>query len=239
LVTDTPGLFDQMTPDAYLDFFGQIYGVPADLRRNRIEELLTMFELLQVRGRHMASFSRGMQQKVALARALLHDPEVVFLDEPTAGLDPMAARAVRSLILRLKDASRSIVLCTHDLDEAERLADTVVILRRGRIVAADAPARLRANAASETRVEIVLSGDCDAASRIAARVHDIVDVAQRTPRSLTYRTRRPASTNPDVIAALVAAGAQIVSVTCETPTLEDVYADVVEAEPAEPAGVPG
>ena len=85
----------------------------------------------------MAGFSRGMQQKVALARALLHEPAVLFLDEPTTGLDPLAARAVRELIVGLKHASRSIVLCTHDLDEAERLADVVAILRQRRVVACD------------------------------------------------------------------------------------------------------
>src|SRR5439155_13081535 len=121
LVTDAPGLHDQMTPVAYLDFFGRVYGLDADARRRRIDELLGLFDLQDVRARRMAGFSRGMQQKVALARALLHEPAVLFLDEPTTGLDPLAARAVRELIRGLKHASRAIVLCTHDLDEAERL----------------------------------------------------------------------------------------------------------------------
>jgi ABC-2 type transport system ATP-binding protein len=230
LVTDSPGLYDQMTPDAYLDFFGKIYGVAADLRRRRIDELLAMFELRDVHRRRMAGFSRGMQQKVALARALLHDPAVVFLDEPTAGLDPMAARAVRSLIVRLKHASRSIVLCTHDLDEAERLADMVVILRRGRIVAADAPAALRAGAARETRVDIALAHECADAARIAHAIDAVLDATQPTLTTLTYRTAQPRATNPRVIAALVAAGAEIVAVTCQAPSLEDVYADVVQSD---------
>jgi ABC-type multidrug transport system ATPase subunit len=148
----------------------------------------------------------------------------------------MAARAVRRLIVRLKHARRSIVLCTHDLDEAERLADTVVILRHGRIVAADAPAALRANAAAETRVEIVLAQACSEVWRSASGVGDVIELAQPTPTSVVYRTRVPQSSNPRVIAALVGAGAEIVSVTCEAPTLEDVYADVVEAETAGVAG---
>src|SRR5689334_23989523 len=105
----------------------------------------------------MVTFSRGMQQKVALARALLHEPSVVFLDEPTAGLDPLAARSVRELILSMKHARRSIVLCTHDLDEAERLADQVAILHGGRIVAMDSPGNLRARVSPRTQVRVTLA----------------------------------------------------------------------------------
>ena len=98
-----------------------------------------------------------MQQKVALARALLHEPTVLFLDEPTAGLDPLATRAVRELILSMKHARRSIVLCTHDLDEAERLADQVAIMQSGRILALDAPGALRERVSPETQVRVPLA----------------------------------------------------------------------------------
>src|SRR5260370_34368812 len=104
----------------------------------------------------MAGFSRGMQQKVALARALLHEPSVVFLDEPTAGLDPLTARMVRELIVGLKHASRSIVLCTHDLDEDERLAETEMILPRGRRVASHIASALRARASLDVVVPVTL-----------------------------------------------------------------------------------
>jgi ABC-2 type transport system ATP-binding protein len=226
LVTDTPGLHDQMTPVAYLDFFGRIYGLDADTRRHRTDELLGLFELQAVGGTRMAGFSRGMQQKVALARALMHEPSVVFLDEPTAGLDPLSARVVRELIVGLKHSSRSIVLCTHDLDEAERLADQVAILRHGRLVALDTAAALRATASSETLVQVSLAAPCTAAVTIAARVAGVTDPTL-VHRLLAYRTTQPDLTNPQVIAALVGAGACIVSVTCTTATLEDVYATAV------------
>ena len=228
LVTDTPGLHEQMTPAAYLDFFGRIYGLDADTRRRRIDELLGLFELQGFGSTRMAGFSRGMQQKVALARALLHEPSVVFLDEPTAGLDPLAARVVRELIVGLKHASRSIVLCTHDLDEAERLADQVAILRHGRLVAADTAAALRATASSETLVQMLFATRCTDAATIAARVVGVADPTL-AHLLLAYRTAQPQRTNPAVIAALVAAGASIVSVTCTTATLEDVYATAVGA----------
>jgi ABC-2 type transport system ATP-binding protein len=127
LVTDVPGLHEQMAPAPYLDFFGRLYGLDAATRRRRVAELLAYFGLEDQRGTRMADFSKGMKQKVALARALLHEPPVLFLDEPTSGLDPLGARAVRDLIRGLRSERRAVVLCTHDLDEAERLADEVTV----------------------------------------------------------------------------------------------------------------
>jgi ABC-2 type transport system ATP-binding protein len=240
LVTDSPGLHDQMTPSAYLDFFGRLYGLDADARRRRIDELLGLFDLRAFGTTRMAGFSRGMQQKVALARALLHEPAVLFLDEPTAGLDPLAARVVRELIVGLKHASRSIVLCTHDLDEAERLADTVAILRRGRIVASDTPAALRSAASWGTLVQVTLAAPCTAAVTVAAGIAGVSEPVLADPTAagpvLAYRTRQPDRTNPEVIAGLVAAGAAIVSVTCTTATLEDVYATALGPGPTPAPG---
>jgi ABC-2 type transport system ATP-binding protein len=235
LVTDVPGLHDQMTPVAYLDFFGRVYGLDAGVRRRRIDELFGLFDLRSVATRRMAGFSRGMQQKVALARALLHEPSALFLDEPTSGLDPLATRAVRELIVGLKHASRSVVVCTHDLDEAERLADTVAILRRGRIVACGTPAALRASASHEALVQVTLARPCADAAAIAARVAGVVEPRLIHPAAaagpiLAYRAAEPSRTNPAVIAGLVAAGAALVSVACTTPSLEDVYATALGAE---------
>ncbi len=239
LVTDTPGLHDQMTPVGYLSFFGRVYGLDEAARQQRIDELLRLFDLQAFARTRMAGFSRGMQQKVALARALLHEPEVVFLDEPTAGLDPLAARTVRELIVGLKHASRSIVLCTHDLDEAERLADRVAILAHGRVVASDSAAALRANASHVTLVQILLAAPCTAAVAIAERVVGVSDPAlAQSPQGpvLVYRTARTQDTNPHVIAGLVGAGASIVSVVCTTATLEDVYATAVGRPRADVVG---
>jgi ABC-2 type transport system ATP-binding protein len=215
LVTDVPGLYEQMSPRAYLDFFGHLYGLDSAARARRIDMLLDMFGLDTRRQDRMVTFSRGMQQKVALARALLHEPAVLFLDEPTAGLDPMAARAVRELILSMKHARRSIVLCTHDLDEAERLADQVAILQSGRILALDAPDALRELASPETHVRVTLAPPFPTSAPEGI---------------LEFVTAEPAVANPPVIADLVGDGARIVSVTCTTRTLEDVYATAVTGE---------
>src|SRR5437588_5648218 len=157
--------------------------MPSAERSRRINELLELFELTEYGRKKMVGFSKGMKQKVALARALLHEPPVVFLDEPTAGLDPLAARTVRELIVGLKNASRSIVLCTHDLDEAERLADRVAILAHGRIVAMDSAAALRNTASQETLVHILLAAPFAEAVRIAKRISDASDpFLSQTPR---------------------------------------------------------
>ena len=160
LVTDVPGLFEQMTVPTYLDFFASIYGMPAAERSKRINALLEFFDLEIHRKEKMAGFSKGMKQKVALARALIHEPAVLYLDEPTSGLDPLAARAVRELIVGLKHGSRSIILCTHDLDEAERLADEVAIIRQGEIVARGTPTALRRQATGETLVQVEFAVPC-------------------------------------------------------------------------------
>jgi ABC-2 type transport system ATP-binding protein len=229
LVTDAPGLYEQMALPAYLDFFGALYGLPQPQRRRRIDELIEFFELGDHRRERMVGFSKGMKQKVALARALLHEPAALFLDEPTSGLDPLAARAVRELITSLKHSSRSIILCTHDLDEAERLADTVAIMSGGRIVALDAPAALRARTSPEATVRVTLAEPSASAQAALAAVEGVLLAAGASPAGdvLEYRTERPREVNPRVIERLVASGARIVSVSSETRTLEDVYAAAV------------
>lgn len=239
LVTDVPGLFEQMTLSDYLDFFGNMYGMPVSDRVRRANELIDFFELGAHRKEKMAGFSKGMKQKVALARALIHEPAVLYLDEPTSGLDPLAARSVRELILSLKHARRSIILCTHDLDEAERLADTVALIRQGRIVACDTPAALRARSSDHTSVRIELVGPfpltLDELQSIEGLIEPKLDAlpssahdGKHTP-FLEYRTAQPREVNPRVLALLIRAGVQVVSVTNENSTLEDVYTSAMNS----------
>jgi ABC-2 type transport system ATP-binding protein len=232
LVTDAPGLYEQMTLPAYLDFFGKIYGLPADARRRRVADLIDFFDLTDHRRERMAGFSKGMKQKVALARALLHEPAVLFLDEPTSGLDPLAARAVRDLVVSLRHERRTIVLCTHDLDEAERLADTVAILSHGRVVACDAGQALRTSASAGTLVRVTLAQPWSEVIAIAGAVPGVAEPRLESATVLAYRAALPERTNPVLVAALATAGAAIVSVTCTTATLEEVYATAVGRAPS-------
>src|SRR6266581_1337274 len=249
LVTDVPGLFEQMKAPAYLDFFANIYGLPSPERTRRIDELLEFFDLTSHRNEKMVGFSKGMKQKVALARALIHEPSILFLDEPTSGLDPLAARSVRELIVGLKHSSRSIILCTHDLDEAERLADQVAIIRKGKIVACDTPALLRERASGETYVRVEFAQTCPLSLEAIQTINGLNEPLFRSSNAgrgqhdwngthpsamenvLEYRTAQPRVVNPQVLLQLITAGAQVVSIICETPTLEDVYASAMVTGP--------
>src|SRR6476660_6183895 len=142
ILTETPGLYDKLSATANLDFFGRLYGLDATTRAERIERYLRLFSLWDRRDDIAGTFSKGMKQKLAIARALLHDPAVVFLDEPTAALDPEAAYVVREAIEDLRRAGRTIVLATHNLDEADRLCDRIAFVRGG-LLRIDSPARLR------------------------------------------------------------------------------------------------
>jgi ABC-2 type transport system ATP-binding protein len=223
LVTDTPGLYERMAPRPYLDFFGSLYGLEERERAARIDELLAAFDLQAHGGEPIAGFSKGMKQKVALARALLHQPVALFLDEPTSGLDPQAAHAVRELIVRLKRSNRSIVLCTHDLDEAERLADQVAILQHGRVIACGSPDALRKTGAPETVVRVEFAEPDPGAAAAIGQLEGVFGVHADGALRLEYRAANTREVNPRVLARLVERGSQVVSMTCETSTLEDVY----------------
>ena len=145
ILTETPGLYEKLSATANLDFFGRLYGLDASTRAERIEHYLRLFSLWDRRDDVAGNFSKGMKQKLAIARALLHDPAVVFLDEPTAALDPEAAYIVREAIEALRRSGRTIVLATHNLDEADRLCDRVAFVRGG-LLRVDSPAGLRAGA---------------------------------------------------------------------------------------------
>ncbi len=241
LVTDAPGLFEQMKVPAYLDFFASIYGIPSDERKKRVQELISFFELTEHCNEKMVGFSKGMKQKVALARALIHQPAVLFLDEPTSGLDPLIARNVRDLIVNLKHSSRSIILCTHDLDEAERLADEVAILRRGHLVASDTPAMLRERSTGGITVRIEFAQPCPvslasvqavpgvtAAHFVGKATRGTQASAKAELQALEYTALRPDIVNPQLLSQLILAGAQIVSVRNEHSTLEDIYTNLME-----------
>jgi len=239
LGTDVPGLYEQMKVPAYLHHFGSIYGIPPAERARRIDTLLELFELDSHRDKKMVGFSKGMKQKVSLARALIHEPAVLFLDEPTSGLDPLAARTVRELIVRLKRTNRSIILCTHDLDEAERLADQVAIMRQGRIVACNTPAILRSQATGETLVRVEFAEASPLTLEALQTIpgmnsphfidhpdtsHTSSADGQPQVLALEYTTAQPKLLNPEVLTRLIMAGARVISVVCETRSLEDVYA---------------
>ena len=229
ILTETPGLYDKLSATANLEFFGRLHGLDPATRAARIEHYLRLFSLWDRRDDVAGTFSKGMKQKLAIARALLHEPAVVFLDEPTAALDPEAAYIVREAIEALRRSGRTIVLATHNLDEADRLCDRVAFVRGG-LLRIDSPAGLRGSLGGHG-VEVGLASPPSEALVAAACSVPGVAGVETAPRRLSVAAADPAAVTPALIRALVEAGAEIVEVRERATTLEQVYFDVMGVRP--------
>jgi ABC-2 type transport system ATP-binding protein len=216
-LTEAPGLWDRLTVRDNLLVYARLYGLPSPT--TVVDEALERFEIRDRGDDRAAQLSKGLKQRVALARSLLHDPPIAMLDEPTSGLDPASAREVRELVLSLRAQGRTILLCTHNLDEVERVADRVAVLSR-RLIAMGTPASLR-NKLFAPRVRVRLSQPAEpfAAVLRSAGFSDVhVD-----GRVLLVGIANTAVLTPDVVRRLVEAGAGVETVMAEQPPLEDVY----------------
>jgi ABC-2 type transport system ATP-binding protein len=229
ILTETPGLYDKLSARTNLDFFGRLYGLDAATRAERIERHLRLFGLWERRDEVTGTFSKGMKQKLAIARALLHDPSVVFLDEPTAALDPEAAFIVRESIETLRNAGRTIVLATHNLDEADRLCDRIAFVRAG-LVRVDSPAALR-GALGTRGIAIRLASSPSPDAITALRRLDGIDIVDAVDGVLRVGATDPESIAPAVVRSLVAAGGDIVEVRIDRTSLEQIYFDVMGVRP--------
>jgi ABC-2 type transport system ATP-binding protein len=225
ILTETPGLYDRLSAWQNLLFFAEMYDLPAQRAAEQVERYLRLLDLWERRGDKVGGFSKGMRQKLAIARALLHEPRVIFLDEPTAGLDPEAARVVREFIKELRAEGRTIFLTTHNLPEADELCDLIGVFR-SRLLRLGAPANLRAGmfgAGTQVRV----AGDAAhwiSAVRALSFVHD----ATASESTLSVSLDHPDDQNPALVRALVEAGADIRAVEPSSHSLEEVYLELVE-----------
>jgi ABC-2 type transport system ATP-binding protein len=229
ILTETPGLYEKLSAIANLDFFGRLYGLDGAMRGERIERYLRLFSLWDRRDEPAGNFSKGMKQKLAIARALLHEPAVVFLDEPTAALDPEAAYIVREAIEGLRRSGRTIVLATHNLDEANRLCDRVAFVRGG-LLRVDSPAGLRGTLGARG-VEVALAQAPDARLLTLLRGVDGVDGIESIGVRLIVTADVPARVTPSLIRALVGAGADVLEVRERATTLEQAYFEVMGVRP--------
>ena len=223
-LTEAPGLWDNLTVRDNLKVYAQLYGM-RDAEK-AVTEALALFEIADRSTDRTARLSKGLKQRVALARAIVHRPSIVLLDEPTAGLDPESARDVRELIVAMRGEGRAVLLCTHNLDEVERVADRVAVLR-SRLVAVGTPKELRQRLfTSRLRIHVSQDADTFADTLRASGVSDVR--ADGTWLSLSEGTL----TTPQIVRMLVDAGAGIEAVERDEPSLEDVYLKLLNPDGA-------
>ncbi len=225
VLTENPGLYLRMRGSEYLEFFGRLMGLDAEECRRRSQEWLGHFGMAEAWHQRMATYSKGMRQKIALVRAMLHDPPVLLLDEPTSAMDPHSAKLVRDAVTSLRHHQRAIVICTHNLPEAEALADRIAIIRRGQIIALGTPAELKARMLGPPLMELRLTHSTDGVVRLISGMVEIEEVGEDW---LRYRTAKPHEANPRVLQILAAQGAGVITLSEVPRSLEDVYLRVIE-----------
>jgi len=224
ILTETPGMYDQLSAERNLRFFAEMYEV-ADIP-GQVARYLQMLGLWERRYEPVGTFSKGMRQKLAIARALLHEPKVLFLDEPTSGLDPEAARLVRQFISELREEGRTIVLCTHNLDEADRLCDRIAVFK-GTLLALDTPTALRRKLFGRKVVFHLVEMQPQFLSAVSR--FDFVQSSEAVDNKLVVGLDDPEIHNPVIVDSLVEAGAKIQFVGEVRQRLEDVYLELVKA----------
>ena len=220
VLTEQHGLYMQMTGDEYLEYFGKVYGLDAATRVRQSSYLLEYFGLAEAAHRRSGEYSKGMKQKLALARALIHDPSVLLLDEPTSAMDPESAQLVRNEISRLKSSRRTIIICTHNLAEAEALADQIAIIYRGRILLNGTLEELKRAVLGPVEYEAKFAHDFDVGE---LDLPPGVMLAERSATSLRFRVEVPHVANPKLVNALTARQAPLVSFHEVPKKLEHVY----------------
>ncbi len=225
LLTESPGLYDRATTRYNLLYFARLYGL--DDPEQSVERYLRQLELWEYRDAPAASLSKGLKQRLAIARSLIHEPEIIFLDEPTSGLDPAAARKLRDFLLLLKKEGRTILVTTHNLAEAERLADRIVVMKT-RSIAIDTPAALRERLFGH-RVRIATDRIPKAVVTRIESFPFVRDVSHRDG-SLWLGVDDPELHNPQIVAALTEAGVGIRWVTDDGASLEDIYLELVDEQ---------
>ena len=233
ILTENPSLYERLTAYENMDFFAGAYGLSdVQEKRSRIRELLEFFELWERKNDKVATFSKGMKQKLAIARALVHKPPILFLDEPTAGLDPESSKGIRDLMERLSQREKhTILLCTHHLEDAEKLCSRVMIINRGKSVIVGSPDELRDKIAGQPTLQVTVK---KLNSKIIEAVKDLKQVREvnvdDSASKLIMTLDDVKSATPEVVRSIVYAGGMILSVNALRPSLEEAYLKLVKEE---------
>jgi ABC-2 type transport system ATP-binding protein len=224
LLPENVGLYDSLSAYRNLEFYGKLYEVPPEKLEENIERLLQLLGISDRKDDSVGAFSKGTKQKIAIARALIHDPKILFLDEPTANLDPEAAKTVRDFILELKKEKRTIFLNTHNLYEAERLCDRIGILNT-KLIAVDSPRNLERSQFS--RKTVIHLQTVTAEVLAALKKLSMVKNVRASDNKLIIDVDNPEKDNAELVRAIVAAGGEVQYVTELKSSLEDVYLKLI------------
>lgn len=234
ILTENPSLYERLTAYENLEFFAEAYGLfDANYREQRIREVLEFFDLWERKDEKVATFSKGMKQKLAIARALIHEPPVLFLDEPTAGLDPESSKEIRDLIEELSHREkRTVMLCTHRLEDAERLCDRVMIINRGRSVIVGTPDELSNKVLGQPALEIRLK---EKNRKVVEAIKELdqvieVNVNESGCRLRVILNEDAESATPEIVKKIVYAGGLILSVNIARPSLEEAYLKLIRGD---------
>lgn len=227
VLTEHHGLYGRMNAREYLKFYGSLYNLSTETIAERSAELLNLFGLAYAEKKRLGEFSKGMRQKLALVRAMLHDPPVLLLDEPTSAMDPESAKTVRDAIHNLRDTHRTILLCTHNLSEAEQLADQIAIIRRGKIIYQGESTRLKRELLGSPVFEVQLAGSLNGYS---LDLPEGVELIERGDRRLQFRIPDPEKVNPIILKSMVQAGLQVISFSELPRSLEQAYLEAVSRD---------
>lgn len=225
MLTQTPGLYDRLSARRNLEYFASFY--PSIESQSQVEKYLRLIGLWERRSDKVGTFSKGMKQRLALARALVHEPKVLFLDEPTAGLDPEAAGEVRQLIRTLREEGRTIFLSTHNLNEAEMICNRIAVLH-SRLLALDTPAQLRRRFFRRQIVVQLEASDAEVTEAVR-KLHFVQGVREEGSQLILELTDSEGN-RPELVKAIVEAGGRVISVSEKQYPLEEVYLRLVREE---------
>ncbi|MEZ4671868.1 MAG: ABC transporter ATP-binding protein [Anaerolineae bacterium] len=228
VLTEQHGLYERMKAIEYLDFFGRVYRLDSTERKQRSMQLMERFELTFALDKRLGDYSKGMKQKLALVRAMLHNPPVLLLDEPTSAMDPLSAKLVRDAIVELqRDEQRTFLITTHNLTEAQALANQIAIIRSGRIIAQGSFDELARQFVGEPVMELKVAGILNG---LAKDLSDMVTIVESGQNWLRYRVAEPTTTNPALLRRVAGLGVDVVTLAPITRTLEDIYLQVVKED---------
>ena len=234
VLSEHHGLYGRMNAEEYMLFFGQLYRMAPDTIRQRSAEMLDRFGLAKARKQRLGEFSKGMRQKLALVRAMLHDPPVLLLDEHTSALDQESARTVRDAIHLSRSKDRTILLCTHNLAEAEELADQIAIIRKGKIIFYDTPDNLKRQLLGPAEFEAIFSTSPNGWLPICP---EGVTLTGRSENLLRFQVISPELANPILLRQMIEHGLNLISFQQAPRSLEMAYMQAVSQATQEATNV--